>query len=253
MGEDALRVGNCSIGPRRHFAIIGSMSSVDLRHLGPIYHSYRLFGALNEQLGGIYPVNQACKEPILLAYIQYAIAKCRVTTATPVSFAELFCADGYYAMMARRLGATSSTGIDSDRDGHFRVAAVVASLLGLDDVAFVKMDVDGIDSLPPVDIVANVGGLYHVDNPLEILHKSYRMAKRYLIVQNVVSLASTDAAYFRSPAPGWTWGSRFTVQSFDAAMRTAGWEVVDRHFNELEGNERPEDRGSLYYLIRKPF
>jgi hypothetical protein len=27
---------------------------------------------------------------------------------------------------------------------------------------------------------------------------------------------------------------------------------VDRHFNELEGNERPEDRGSVYYLIRKP-
>ena len=93
------------------------MSPVDLRHLGPLYHSYRLLGGINEQLPGIYAPNQACKEPILIAYIQYAIAKCRATLATPVSFAELFCADGYYAMLARHLGATASMGIDNDRDG----------------------------------------------------------------------------------------------------------------------------------------
>jgi hypothetical protein len=228
------------------------MSPVDLRHLGPQYHSYRLLGAVNEQIPGIYAPNQACKEPILLAYIQWAIAKCRATLATPVSFAELFCADGYYAMMARRLGATASMGIDNDREGHFATAIAVSKALGLDDVRFLKLEVDAIDTLPAVDIVANVGGLYHVANPLEILRKSHRLASRYLVVQNVVSLATRDPTYFQSPAPGWTWGSRFSVQSFDAAIRETGWEVVDRHFNELEGNERPEDRGSLYYLIRKP-
>ena len=30
-----------------------------------------------------------------------------------------------------------------------------------------------------------------------------------------------------------------------------GWKILDYHFNELEGNERPEDRGSVYYLIEK--
>lgn len=228
------------------------MSPVDLRPLGPLYHSYRLLGAINEQLPGIYPPNQACKEPILLAWIQLAIAKCRTTLATPVSFAELFCADGYYAMMARRLGATASMGIDNDRDGHLGLAPRVAAMLGLADVRFVKMEADAIDTLPPVDIVANVGGLYHVSNPLEILAKSYAMARRFLIVQNVVSLANEDPLYFASPAPGWTWGSRFSRASFDKAMRDTGWEIVDSHFNELEGNERPEDRGSAYYLVRKP-
>jgi hypothetical protein len=119
-------------------------------------------------------------------------------------------------------------------------------------VKFVNMDVNAIDTRAPVDIVANVGGLYHVDNPLEILRKSYAMAAKYLVVQNVVSLASTSETHFESPAPGWTWGNRFSMQSFDAAIHATGWDVVDRHFNELEGNERPEDRGSVYYLIRKP-
>lgn len=226
------------------------MNLVDLRHLGPLYHSYRRLGADNEQLPGIYPVNQACKEPILLAYIQYAIAKCRDRVATPVSFAELFCADGYYAMAARRMGATSALGIDNDRDGHLATAPAVAAALGLDGMRFLKMEAGDIDTLPPVDIVANVGGLYHVANPLEILRKSHRMARRYLIVQNVVSLASDAPDYFVAPAPGWTWGSRFSVPSFDRAMKDTGWTIVDRHFNELEGNERPEDRGSLYYLVR---
>jgi hypothetical protein len=223
---------------------------VDLRHLGPLYHSYRLLGAVNEQLPGIYAPNQAAKEPILAAYILYAIAKCRGSIGDAVSFAELFCADGYYAMLARHFGATSALGIDDGRDGHFDKAPAVAAALGL-DVRFLRMDVAAIDTLAPVDIVANVGGLYHVDDPLGILRKSHAMARRYLIVQTVVSLASDDEAYYQAPAPGWTWGNRFSRASFDKSMRATGWDVVDRHFNELEGNARPEDRGSVYYLVRK--
>ncbi len=75
--------------------------SAILDDLGPLYHTYELFGVSNRQLPGIYAPNQKAKGPILLACIQYAIAKCRRCIADPVSFAELFCADGYYAMTAR--------------------------------------------------------------------------------------------------------------------------------------------------------
>jgi hypothetical protein len=223
-----------------------------LTQLGPLYHSYRLFGVPNQQLPGIYAPNQACKEPILLAYMQFAIAKCRTVRCTSVSFAELFCADGYYAMAARHFGATDALGIDNDRDGHFENAERIAAILGIDRIAFLKMDVNDIPSLSPVDIVANVGGLYHVPNPEEVLRTSYAMARRFLIVQTVVSMATDDARYYASPAPGWTWGNRFSRASFDALIDGTGWTVVDRHFNELEGNDRLEDRGSVYYLIRKP-
>ena len=223
-----------------------------LTQLGPLYHSYRIFGVRSQQLPGIFAPNQACKESILLAYIQFAIAKCRTSLSTPVSFAELFCADGYYAMAARHFGATSALGIDNNRDGYFGNAESIATLLGIDHVAFLHMDVNDISSLSPVDIVANVGGLYHVSNPEEILRKSYEMAKRFLIVQTVVSMATDSEIYYANPAPGWTWGNRFSRASFDAAICRTGWTVIDRHFNELEGNDRLEDRGSVYYLIRKP-
>lgn len=227
-------------------------SGVDLSDLGGLYHSYVFFGAASAQLPGHFAANQLAKEPIIRSYVSLALAKCAGPRSDrPVTFVELFCADGYYAMLARKLGATHALGVDNDRDGYLGVAPQIASRLGLDAVEFVKMDVNEIDRLEPRDVVANVGGLYHVPNPEEVLEKSYRLARRYLVVQNVVSLATTDPHYREAPAPGWTWGNRYSRESFDRLVRGKGWDVVDSHFNELTGNDRLEDRGSVYYLIEK--
>lgn len=221
-----------------------------LAGLPPLYHSYKLFGIQNEQLGKHYPANQQSKQPIIISYIQYAIAKCRNQIADKVSFAELFCADGFYTMAALHLGATRSIGIDNDRDGHSRRMMEIASRLGL-AVEFLKMDVHDIAALPPVDIVGNLGGLYHVPDPEVVLDASYAFARRFLIVQTVVSLANQSPDYFEAPAPGWTWGSRYSRQSFERMLAGKGWRIVDQHFNRLEGNGRREDAGSCYALIEK--
>ncbi len=221
-----------------------------LDDLPPVYHSYALFGVENTQIPGMYARNQLSKQPIILAYIQFAIAKCKKTISDQVSFAELFCADGFFAMSAIHLGATSSYGVDTDRDSQSGVLTAIADRLGL-DVSLKKMDVADIDRLEQVDIVANVGGLYHVSNPNEILEKSYRLARRFLIVQTVVSIANNDADYFETPAPGWTWGSRYSRNSFERHLASKNWKVLDSHFNLLEGNTREEDLGSCYALIEK--
>lgn len=225
------------------------MEPQSLKDLGELYHDYSLFGFQGSQKPGIFGPNQRCKAPIITAYIQLAIAKCRVRMDDEVTFSELFCADGYFAMVARHLGASRCQGIDNNRDGYLSLAPTIASRLGLGGIEFLEMDVEDVGTLEPTDIVANVGGLYHVENPEEILIKSYELARRYLIVQSVVSLASRSPDYLQTPAPGWTWGSRYSRESFDAMVERLGYDIVDRHFNELEGNERPEDRGSVYYLI----
>ena len=222
-----------------------------LSELGPLYHSYEWFGVRNEQLPGMYEKNQKSKQAIIGGYILQAIAKCRTNLGTNVSFAELFCADGYYAMLARHFGANQSVGIDNDKDGHFGRAAQIATSLGLSGCTFIQADVNEVETPGEYDIVANVGGLYHVTNPEEVLQKSYDMAKKFLIVQTVVSLANDDKAYLEVPAPGWTWGNRYSARSFYRMIASKGWNVLDYHYNELEGNNRPEDRGSVYYLISK--
>jgi hypothetical protein len=228
----------------------GAMNARVLDDLGPLYHSYRLFGVENEQIGN-FRVNQLCKEPIILGYMLTALAKVRRKSDMPVTFAELFCADGYFTMAANFFGATSAVGIDSNRDGWSNNAPEVARRLGLTGVRFEWRDVNSVTEACAYDIVANIGGLYHVTNPIEVLQKSYALARRYLIVQTVVSLANNGDDYFESPAPGWQHGCRFSAPSFFKTVERQGWKVLDAHFNELEGNPRPEDRGSLYFLIEK--
>jgi hypothetical protein len=222
-----------------------------LSDFGELYHDFSFFGVENKQME-VFRQNQKCKEKILRSYIQYAIAHADTERHKNVSFAELFCADGYYALTARRMGASVAYGIDNNMGRHSSRASEIARRLGITDFFFKEMDVNNIHTLEQVDIVANIGGLYHVPNPEDILKKSYAYALRYLIVQTVVSLAGDDPDYFASPAPGWTWGSRYSRRSFEALIAAQGWNIADSYFNELEGNSRPEDRGSLYYLIQKP-
>jgi hypothetical protein len=223
-----------------------------LDDLGPLYHHYAFFGVNNQQMRGMYPLNQKSKSPIILAYIAYAIAKSKVNATTPISFTELFCADGYYAMAAVRLGCSKSIGIDNNsRGGHFEKAPAIAERLKISDVEFQRKDITPTASFMSTDIVANVGGLYHVDEPVKILELSYKMANKYLIVQNVVSLENTADDYYEAPGPGWHWGNRFSAKSFDNVIKKLGYKVIDYHFNELEGSRNLAERGSVYYLIQK--
>lgn len=223
-----------------------------LADLGPLYHSFSFFGVDNEQLPGMFAANQRAKAPIIIAYVALALAKARIE-GRPLTFTELFCADAYYAMVASRLGADWCVGVDNDRDGFFPTATRIAERLGITNLSLQNVEIQSDSQYEQVDVVANVGGLYHVDDPEGILALSYGMARRYLIVQTVVSVATDDPDYFERPAPGWTWGNRYSRASFDRMLRRLCPRVIDSHFNVLEGNDRAEDRGSVYYLIEKPY
>lgn len=222
-----------------------------VEQLGPVDHDFTLLGLKTRQKDGCFAENQRAEEPVILAYILMAIARLKAAEVHPVSFAELFCTDGYFTLFARKFGADRATGFDYDSDGHLAGARRISAYLGFGRVDFVRADMEKIESDRRFSIVANVGGLYHVSNPREVLVRSYAMAERYLIIRNVVSLSTTDENYFEAPAPGWTWGTRFSRQSFDRLVQGLGWKIIDQSFNELKGNPRPEDRGSVYYLIEK--
>jgi len=121
--------------------------------------------------------------------------------------------------------------------------------LDLPDVDLHCISIEDIPDTWRYSIVANLGGLYHVSDPIRTLKRSAQMAQCYLIVQSVVSLANESASYFETPAPGWTWGSRFSRAFLENAIRDCGLRIIDSDFNILTGNARPEDRGSCYYLL----
>jgi hypothetical protein len=99
-----------------------------------------------------------------------------------VSFAEFFCADEYYAMIASNLGCALCYGIDNNRDAHFTYAPLIAEKLGFSETHFINKDIGSALTENIWDIVANVGGLYQTEDPVRILQASYSAAHRYLIV-----------------------------------------------------------------------
>jgi hypothetical protein len=98
------------------------------------------------------------------------------------------------------------------------------------------------------DFAICAGGLYHVSDPDALVRKLTTNARAAMVVQTVYSLAETSADYFETPAPGQTWGCRFSYGYLLAMLAEAGWTVLEATTNELGGNARPQDRGSAYAL-----
>lgn len=206
------------------------------------YHDFGCLGLAEfEPLSPLKRNNQRIKQNLILSMVLKAFSQLEYPT-----FCELFCADAFYSMLAAKFGARNCVAVDKDAS-QLEVARVILDTLELTSlVQIIEQDVCQFEG--HFDVVLNAGGLYHVDNPKEVLAKSYEMANRFLIIQTAVSLATNDPDYFEAPAPGWTWGSRFSVSSFDNLIDSLGWNVAERHFRVFS-NPRLEDQGGLFYLI----
>jgi len=221
------------------------MSQNDIRLLlDPWYHDFAPLGLRTPQRAGIFRPNQAAKQPVLCSLIDQALALCRQSNPIPRGV-ELFCADGFYANYAAQKGA-EVLGVDLDlRD--LAKAALITRVLGNDDrVRVLQQDVFELEGRFDFGICA--GGLYHLSNPEELLNGLLERVTTALVIQTVYSLEKTDPEYFETPAPGWTWGSRFSYTCLETMVKRAGWRAVAAMTNELGGNEKLQDRGSAYFL-----
>ena len=97
-------------------------------------------------------------------------------------------------------------------------------------------------------IVINLNGFCHVSNPETVLRKSYVMANDYLFVQTAVSLRTDGQNYFETPAQAGQ-GRRSSRKWFDSLVLQLGYNVIENHFIEYSGFDRPEGRGGVFYPI----
>jgi SAM-dependent methyltransferase len=227
------------------------ISSTALDALGDWYHDWSTLGVSVRQREGVYAVNQRCKQGLILGYLQLALEKCRRQLDDAPSVLELFCADGYFAAHARRMGAGRVQGIDLDAPAIDQANAMFSTLYG-EHGAFAVADVHEFEPAAPADVVLCAGGLYHVGAPWRVLERCRDVyASRYLVVQTVVTLEDVPPDHFVVPAPGWQHGCRFTSAFLMGMLRDTGWTVLDSHANQLEANVLPWERGSVYALCER--
>lgn len=208
------------------------------------YHDFTPLGLPTPQRWGMFAPNQCAKQEPLCRLVAEALRMAGDRVDAPAVL-ELFCADGFYSIYAVQHGAGSAHGIDTDAV-EIDKARLAAKLLGVANATFAVADVLTSDARAAVGICA--GGLYHLTDPEALLVRLRRQIDHVLVVQTVFHLARPEPDYFETPAPGLTWGSRFSYEYLLAMVERSGWRIVSAERNELTGNDRPEDRGSAYLL-----
>ncbi len=139
-------------------------------------------------------------------------------------------------------------GIDVDRHALAKARLMTKLLRNQERASFLAQEVFELTGTYDFGICS--GGLYHLPDPEDLLRSLKDKINTSLVIQTVYSLANEADDYFESPAPHWTWGSRFSYGYLLTMVENAGWRVVRSATNELAGNDRPEDRGSAYLLCR---
>jgi SAM-dependent methyltransferase len=210
----------------------------------PWYHDFGPLGLPTPQRGGIFPANQEAKQGPIFRLLDDAIGRAAGRTAD-VSVLELFCADGFYGLRAAQRGARRVVGVDTDPQ-EVAKARLAAKLLGVTGAEFRVADVFLTSDRASVGVCA--GGLYHLSDPARLLRQLRDQVADALVVQTVYHLGRPEPDYFESPAPGWTWGCRFSYEYLLGMVARCGWSVEHAEANELLGNDRAADRGSAYLL-----
>jgi hypothetical protein len=227
----------------------------------PWYHNFESLGVKTPfPADKTYAEYQELKGVILNKYIASAMSEIRkMNPEKNIQILEYFAADCFYGIQAMGLDANSKlTAIDQlDESGegrkrvnNFEKAKLIVRILNLQDrIRFIVGDV--FDYFETCDLLLNIGGLYHIENPNDLLLQMRKISPEYAVIQSVVHENRNHSDFFVSPAPYWTWGSRFTYGYLRKLIIDSGYEVLEEDFNLLYLNERPEDRGSAYFLVKK--
>ena len=196
-------------------------------------------------------INQRNKMEFILPYLYRAFNEVRTEGVEKPTFLEIFCADGFYSFWAKKFcRAGYVKGVDNDPKA-IKQCLLMQKILNVYDMEFECMDVFDLKLEEKFGIVLCAGGLYHISKPKELLEKVYQITKKFLVLQTVITLETEDPDYFVTPAPGWKHGCRFSDARLRIWLEEIGWKIIDYARNELEGNLRLVDKGSVYYLLLK--
>jgi SAM-dependent methyltransferase len=100
---------------------------------------------------------------------------------TGKSIADLGCLEGGYTTGFARLGM-AATGFEA-RESNLENCRYVKDRVKLDNLNFIKADVNTIDQYGPFDAIWAAGIFYHVESPRSLMQKMARVCGKILMVE----------------------------------------------------------------------
>lgn len=219
------------------------------------YHDFSALGLSTTVIDDSYARAQSVKVPAFVRHFERTFSRFSERDLGAMRGVELFCADAYFSQFALKRGVGQMIGIDLDaespenRSGVLSQAQIAAAALGTTNrFNVIRGDVREFEGR--FDFCVNYGGIYHLLDPLGLLRRCRTQVNGPMLLQTIVSLANTSDDYFESPAPGWTWGSRFSEGYLMTMLDQSGWDVEDVESEVADYNKRPADRGIVFALCR---
>jgi ABC-type polysaccharide/polyol phosphate transport system ATPase subunit len=192
--------------------------------------------------------NQKFTEPIITSYLKKAFENIRNERPTLL---DMFCIDGFFSIYAAKTFKCGRIlAIDNDQNNVER-AKLMNKKLNVDNVEIRLQDPHTLDEQESFDVVLNLYGLHMVSDPENVLKTTHKITKQFALIHSVVTLENVDPDYFETPAPGWTWGCRFTETKISKWIESLDWDIIAHDRNVLEENAALHDRGSVYFLCKK--
>ena len=107
---------------------------------------------------------------------------------------DLGCNCGYFTLDLATRGARQVDGIDL-RPENIAQAQFLAEHFGVDNVSFRAVDAKDLEPGRQWDIVLNLGLLYHVTQPFELVQQTYDLCRRAAIIDTVCVREPVSAFY----------------------------------------------------------
>ena len=226
------------------------------------YHDFSPVGIKTRLFLGVeYQLSQEDKQEILFGLLKRAREEFVNTggIGSP-SMVDLFCADAFYSIYALKMDLVAhSVGVDLEqqageggiRMGVLNQAATIRSLASLDKrLELVNGDVMRYEG--SYDLCLCAGGLYHINDPAALISRITAQTRKLLIIQTVIpSNVGESEPFFVTPAPHWTWGSRFNRIWLEEELMKNGWTIVEADVRPMRANIHDWDRLSLSILCVK--
>ncbi len=211
--------------------------------------------------GAEYRLSQEDKESVLFEMLKRAKDEFQNHGGLNLpTMVDLFCADAFYSICALKMDLVAhSVGVDLEqlsgeggiRMGLLQQAATIRQLTGLDQrLDLVNGDVMSYQG--EYDLCLCAGGLYHINNPATLIARISTLTRKLLIIQTVIpSNVIESEPFFVTPAPHWSWGSRFNRKWLESELAKYGWTMLDADVRPMRANVHDWDKLSLTLLCIK--
>ncbi len=163
------------------------------------------------------------------------------------SVLDIGCADGLFSFWAARGGASRVVGVERNRY-NFDHAEWLAGALDFDNVEFLWGGIESHLPADPFDVVFCVGLIYHLVDPLGVLHRLRQRCRQKLVLASAIDLPDGDGSpmsrldRYATGAHG-VWS--FNVPMVRQMLTTAGFELIEEH---APGSPNPD----RYYAVASP-